>query len=466
MKFNRKQVIYASLVFGWISIFWNVYDQLIQSINAYSFALDPDKSGWVLAIDNVLGLAVLPIFGHFSDKCKNPHGKRTPYIMIGTLVSLVGLAFVGIFASKRMLWPYIVSLFVTLFAMASYRSAGLSLVPDIVYDPDRGRANSISNLVSIAFTVVGIVLALVFMPLKASQSANFMPICLAVIGSSLMVVGVYVLKFNERTAVAKYKSELDHYKTDYPEKYKQEVVIVEELDETQMSDNVFNKIFILLSLFFFFFAYNALVSNFTVYSDFALHFSIPQIPLIFVILGAIPGFAVAVKVTKKLGRKYTIAIGLFTMLAFLLLAMVFTRNTSWSMRIPLLICFIMAGVGYGFAMVNMYPFYLELSKTKNIGQNTGIFAGVSTAAMVVTPILAGYVIKAAGKLNGTTYQIDQIINGVKTSVTKIGDYNVLFPYCAVALALSCICILIVKSDYAKGGLRDHIKARIKNKKND
>lgn len=153
MKFNRKQVIYASLVFGWISIFWSVYDQLIQSINAYSFALDPDKSGWVLAIDNVLGLAVLPLFGHFSDNCKNPHGKRTPYIMIGTLVALIGLVFVGVFASKRMLWPYIVSLFVTLFAMAAYRSAGLSLVPDIVYDPDRGRANSISNLVSIAITI-------------------------------------------------------------------------------------------------------------------------------------------------------------------------------------------------------------------------------------------------------------------------------------------------------------------------
>lgn len=304
------------------------------------------------------------------------------------------------------------------------------------------------------------------MPLKASKSANFLPVCLAVIGSSLIVVGVYVLKFNERTAIAKYKSELEDYKANYPEIYKQKVVVVEELDENQMSGNVFNKIFILLSLFFFFFAYNALVSNFTVYSDFALHFSIPQIPLVFVILGAIPGFAVGVKVTKKLGRKYTIAIGLFMMLTFLLLAMVFTRNTSWGMRIPLLFCFILAGVGYGFAMVNLYPFYLELSKIKNIGQNTGIFAGVSTAAMVATPILAGYVIKAVGKLNGSTYQIDQIINGVETSVTKIGDYNVLFPYCAVSLALSCICILVVKSDYSKGGLRDHIKKRIKNKKND
>lgn len=456
MKFDKKQILYASLVFGWISIFWNVYDQLIQSINAYSFALDPDKSGWVLAIDNILGLVVLPLFGHLSDTCKNPHGKRTPYIAIGTAISLFGLIFVGIFASKRMLWPYIISLFVTLFAMASYRSAGLSIVPDIVYEPDRVRANSISNLVSVAFTAVGILLVLIFMPLKTAQAANFMPICLAVIGSSLIVIGIYAIKFNEQTAVKNYKIELDKYKTQYPEKYKNEVVIVEDLTKSAMNDNVFNKVFILLSLFFFYIAYNALVSNFTVYSDFALHFKIPQIPLIFLIIGAVIGFTTATKLATKLSRKYTTALGLLLMMTFLLLTMAFTKNTTIAMRIPLLICFILAGTGYGFTMVNIYPLYLELSQTKNIGQNTGIFAGVSTAAMVITPILAGYIIKAIGNKNGSTYQIIQVIDGVKTEVTKTGDYNVLFPYCAVALGLALICILLIKSDYTKKN-KNHVQ---------
>lgn len=56
MKFDKRNVALASLVFGWISIFWNVYDQLIQSINTYSFALEPYESGWILAIDNIVGL--------------------------------------------------------------------------------------------------------------------------------------------------------------------------------------------------------------------------------------------------------------------------------------------------------------------------------------------------------------------------------------------------------------------------
>lgn len=135
MKFDKRNVALASLVFGWISIFWNVYDQLIQSINTYSFALEPYESGWILAIDNIVGLFILPLFGHFSDRCKSRFGKRTPYIYAGTAISLIGLCLVGVFASERQLAPYIVSLTVTLVAMAAYRSAGLSLVPDSYTNP-------------------------------------------------------------------------------------------------------------------------------------------------------------------------------------------------------------------------------------------------------------------------------------------------------------------------------------------
>ncbi len=464
MKFDKRNIIYASLVFGWISIFWNVYDQLIQSINAYSFAFDPDDSGWILAIDNLLGLLVLPLFGHLSDRCKSKLGKRSPYIYAGTAVSLVAFILVGYFASERNLVGYIISLCRTLCAMPAYRSAGLSLVPDFVYEPQRDRANSIANLVSVAFTIVGIVLALCFMPLKTAQAANFLPITLAVVGSSLIVVAFYIWKFNEPAVVGNYETRLNNYKEKYPDKFREETVVVEELNEVQMKGNLRNKIAILSSLFFFYMAYNALVSNFTVYSDVILHFKVSQLPLIFVVVGALPGFLLAIKVTDKIGRKYTTVAGLALMCAALLLAMVFSRNTTTVMRVFLLISFLLAGIGYGFAMVNYYPIYLELSKAKNIGQNTGIFAGTTTAAMVVTPILAGWIIKAVGNSNGATYEIKQVIDGVQTVITKSGDYTILFPYCAVAILLACVCMLFVRTDYAKTSVIEKIKNR--KRKND
>lgn len=464
MKFDKRNVILASLVFGWISIFWNVYDQLIQSINTYSFALTPYESGWILAIDNILGLIILPLFGHLSDRCKSRLGKRTPYIYSFTAISLVGLGFVGYFASQKMLWPYIVSLTVTLFAMAAYRSAGLSLVPDFVYEPDRGRANSIANIVSVVFTVVGIVLAMAFMPLKAAKAAEFLPICLAVIGSSLATVGVFTMTFSEKAVTADFEKRLSDYSKNNPEKFREETVRVEDLSDEQMKGNLFNKICILASVFFFYIAYNALVSNFTVYSDVMLGFKMPQLPLVFVIVGALPGFLLATPLSKKIGRKYTVAIGLASMLVFLLASMPFSRKDSTiAMKIPLIICFFGAGVGYGFAMAHMYPLYLELSKTKNIGQNTGIFAGTTTAAMVVTPILAGYIIKKIGEVNGKTYVIEQVVEGVSTEVVKTGDYSVLFPYCAVAVMIAFVAVMLVKSDYYKDGSKQE-KKRCKNKK--
>lgn len=102
---------------------------------------------------------------------------------------------------------------------------------------------------------------------------------------------------------------------------------MEELDKQQMKGNLFNKIFILASVFFFYIAYNALVSNFTVYSDVMLGFKMPQLPLVFVIIGALPGFILASHVAKKIGRKYTITIGLALMMVALLAAMPFSKKT-------------------------------------------------------------------------------------------------------------------------------------------
>ncbi len=55
-------------------------------------------SGVIMALDNILAVFMLPIFGALSDKCVGAKfGKRTPFITVGTIVAavaLVGLSFV------------------------------------------------------------------------------------------------------------------------------------------------------------------------------------------------------------------------------------------------------------------------------------------------------------------------------------------------------------------------------------
>lgn len=94
MKLNYKRTICVGFAFFLICAFWQAYDNIIPKILTDKFGMQQGWSGVVMALDNVLALFMLPIFGALSDKCKSRFGRRTPYIVIGTIVAVV--AFIGL----------------------------------------------------------------------------------------------------------------------------------------------------------------------------------------------------------------------------------------------------------------------------------------------------------------------------------------------------------------------------------
>ena len=98
MKLNNKRTILVGLAFMSISAFWQMYDSIVPLIMQNTFHLNESLIGGIMALDNVLAVFMLPLFGALSDKCLgNKYGKRTPFIAIGTIiaaVALVGLTFV------------------------------------------------------------------------------------------------------------------------------------------------------------------------------------------------------------------------------------------------------------------------------------------------------------------------------------------------------------------------------------
>ena len=97
MKLNYKRTILVGFAFFLISLFWQAYDSTIPLLLTNKFGMSQGLSGVIMAIDNILALFLLPMFGTFSDKCKSKFGKRTPFIVIGTVVAsvaLVALSFV------------------------------------------------------------------------------------------------------------------------------------------------------------------------------------------------------------------------------------------------------------------------------------------------------------------------------------------------------------------------------------
>ncbi len=97
MKLNYKRTILVGFAFFLISVFWQAYDATIALTLTNKFGMNQTWSGVVMALDNILALFLLPLFGTLSDKHKGKSGRRTPFIRFGTAlaaVALVALSFV------------------------------------------------------------------------------------------------------------------------------------------------------------------------------------------------------------------------------------------------------------------------------------------------------------------------------------------------------------------------------------
>ena len=94
MKLNYRRTILVGFAFFLISVFWQAYDNLIPKILTDKFGLNQFWSGIIMALDNVLAVFMLPVFGSLSDKCSTKRGRRTPFILCGTLAAAI--LFVGL----------------------------------------------------------------------------------------------------------------------------------------------------------------------------------------------------------------------------------------------------------------------------------------------------------------------------------------------------------------------------------
>lgn len=91
MRLNYKNTILVGFAFAIISAFWYAYDFLVPLMLNRTFGLSDAMRGLVMGLDNILALVLLPLFGTISDKVNNKMGKRTPFLLVGTILSVVCL---------------------------------------------------------------------------------------------------------------------------------------------------------------------------------------------------------------------------------------------------------------------------------------------------------------------------------------------------------------------------------------
>ena len=146
MKLNYKRTLLVGLAFLSISAFWQLYDAVVPLILKNTFDMPDDLSGVIMALDNVLALFLLPLFGKLSDKCDTRFGRRMPFIVGGTACAVVFMNLLPVADRLGSVSLFVVMLGFLLVSMGVYRSPAVALMPDVTPKPLRSKGNAIINL--------------------------------------------------------------------------------------------------------------------------------------------------------------------------------------------------------------------------------------------------------------------------------------------------------------------------------
>ena len=98
LKLDYPQTFKVGFAFAIIMLFWTAYDFVVPLLIDNAYGLPSWARGLIMGLDNLLSLFMLPLFGKLSDNAKGKlvkkWGRRTPFIVIGTLASVALMVFV------------------------------------------------------------------------------------------------------------------------------------------------------------------------------------------------------------------------------------------------------------------------------------------------------------------------------------------------------------------------------------
>jgi MFS family permease len=376
MKLNYKRTVLIGLAFLTISAFWQMYDNVIPLILKNTFGLGETITGGIMAADNIFALFLLPIFGSLSDKVKTPIGRRMPFIIGGTALAFVFLVVLP-FADRGVnLTLFVVGLFALLVAMGTYRSPAVALMPDLTPKPLRSKANAIINLMG----AIGGVYTLIMIKVLVGKGdrPDYLPLFLAV--GLLMVIGVAVLVLTIRENKLRREVGVESEEAEEVE------VDAKEVSGPLPKDVKRSLVFILLSVAFWFIAYNAVTTAFSRYATevWGLEGGGYADCLMIATVAAIISYIPIGAFSSKIGRKKTILIGIVLLGSCFLAAGIY-QTYHWTM----VVFFALIGFAWAAIGVNSYPMVVEMSKAGDVGKYTGLYYTFSMAAQVITPILSG-----------------------------------------------------------------------------
>ena len=425
MKLSYKRIILVGMAFFLICAFWQAYDAIVPLILTNHFGLPQIASGAVMSIDNVLAVFMLPIFGALSDKVNTKYGRRTPFILIGTVgavIAFIALTFIDNYQLARVIaqgipdlqqgaasdeafaeqvriltmeltlsnpWPlvgFIATLLVVLVAMATFRSPAVALMPDVTLKPLRSKANAVINLTGTAGAIIVLALGMVFATSK-NLYMEYTGYVLTVALLMVLALITFILTVKEK----KWASQMERDAV--------ALGIEDQPDEKGSSSSrrlsraeLRSLLLILASVALWYIGYNSITSKYSVYATNILHFDF-NFTLIVAQIAAIISYIPVGFISCRLGRKKTVLGGVSILALAFFIGIFVNSQTPEIVMYPV---FALAGIGWATINVNSFPMAVELASGSDVGKYTGYYYTASMAAQIGAPILSGFLYDLIG----------------------------------------------------------------------
>lgn len=392
MKLNYKRTVLIGFAFMAILAFWQFYDQVIPYILEEKFKLDTPVVNAFMAVDNVLAVFMLPIFGKLSDKTHTRLGKRTPYILYGTIGSVILLCVLAFFESRVNFWGFIITLMALLVVMATYRSPAVAYMPDVTEKPLRSKGNAVINLVGYVGGIFATVLMMFMLKSETvtingeekkvyASDQSFTPVFLIIAAFMLVAVLIMVLTVKENKILAETKIAEEEQKTEKGTKLSKSVIT--------------SLVLILASVFLWFTAYNGVTTTFSRYciKIWNIDLGASSMFLTVATVAAIAAFVPLGFLSSKIGRKKAVLFGIVIMTFCYAVAIFVDKETATNNPWLMYVMFGIIGIGWASINVNSFPMVVEMCTGSDVGKYTGIYYTFSMAAQIVTPVLSGLFIK-------------------------------------------------------------------------
>jgi MFS family permease len=333
------------------------------------FGLGATVTGFIMALDNMAAMLILPYIGALSDRTHTRWGRRKPYLVIGAPIAAAAFAVLP-FAAAAGLPFFMGAIIVTLLAMDLFRTPLVALMPDLTPPSQRSPANGIMNMLG----GFGAVLAF----LVGGWLFRFSPAAPFLFGAAGMLVALLLVVALVREPTR-------------PEMAEQPPGLIVSLTDV-VRDRDRSALLLLGAIFCWFLCYGALETFFTSYAVDELGVDSGQASLLLahfalaVLVGALPAGLIG----ARFGRRRSILTGLVLLAA--LLAWQFTLYSVPLVRLVL----VLSGLAWSLILVNALPMILDCAPPARDGAYTGLYYLASQASAVVGPLLAGTVLDLAG----------------------------------------------------------------------